>query len=386
MYSTAQRVPALGDLVFMKSFHLHDDGFARELLSLPAPLAFIDFETFSAAPSPIPGTRTSDIIPCQWSCHTLSSHGLDWHGKISHDEFLWEGDWGWSPVYAFVESLYDAVRNARTILIYSQYEIRVLNLAKQLAENDMNALRNGEITDEFVVVDKNGDKVPLMSIAPKVAGWCDDIMARGRIYDMLGDSGSGVKYWLQSADFENSNSIKYVLPVAIDEYSGTSELLRYYNEPEDGYAGLRRIGNIAKGDECQSKYINALHRPQRSSASPKDAGAAPFDRNIERQCLVYCCLDTLSMVIIYLAVLEASERWNDVASNEYGWVRFADDNMIHKAYADGDRHAMVKVCSGEAYDEDTQFHVLTEAEVGNLPIREQYALICPRCRRAENGR
>lgn len=367
----------------MKSLHIHDGGFERELLSLPAPLAFIDFETLSASPSPIPGTRTSDAIPCQWSCHTLTKHGLDWRGNIRHDEFLWEGDWEWSPIYAFVESLYEATRDARTILIFSPYEIRCLNLCKQLAENDMSALRNGEIDPDFVMVDMHGRKRPLMEIAPKIEGWCDSML--NRVYDMCGSGSSGVKYWIQSPDLENSNSIKYVLPVAMDEYSGTAELMRYYDEPEDGYAGLRSRGWIAKGDDCQSRYIRALNRPPRSGVDFKADGAAPFDRDIEHQCLVYCCLDTLSMVIIYLAVLEATARWRDVAESEYAWIRFDDDNWIHKAWFDGDRHAAVKACTEEAIDAE-RAHMLTEAEIADLPIRTQYATICPRCRRFENER
>ena len=169
------------------------------------------------------------------------------------------------------------------------------------------------------------------------------------------------------------------------EFSEAQELLRAYGIPGDGYEGLRRSGGIANGTECMTRYVNALNRPHRQGADMKQDGAAPFDRTVEEQCLRYCCLDTLAMVIVYLAVLESTKRWRDVSSSEYAWVRFSDDKLVHKAYFDGDTHAAVKVCSGAHVDAD-KARLLTDEEIANLPIREQYATICPRCRASENGR
>ena len=85
-----------------------DDKMEQEFLSLEAPLAFIDFEAIMNTDYLIPGTMATDTIPCQWSCHILNQHGLNWEGNLEHYEFLWTGDVGWSPIYAFVQSLYDA--------------------------------------------------------------------------------------------------------------------------------------------------------------------------------------------------------------------------------------------------------------------------------------
>ena len=362
-----------------KSLYIRDTGFRDELMALPAPLAFIDFETFSASPSPIPGTRAADAIPCQWSCHTLMEHGLDWGNNIRHDEFLWMGDWQWSPIYAFVESLYEATRDAKTILIYSSYERRCLKLCQQLARNDLNAIETGVAPAGYRVVDARGNKVPVADLAHKVIEWCDDMMLR--FYDMLGSSTSGVKYWLQSPDFHHSNSIKYVYPAAADDYSRTAELLEMYNIPADGYEGLRAMGCIAKGDECQDRYIEALERPQRPDAELYENGHAPFDQDVAQQCLTYCCLDTLAMVVIYLAVLEGTEKWLEEAGNGTRWVRYRGSDVFHRVGGgDGVPNTLCGTRTVEA--EDDMYELFSDADILNLPIREQMTLICPHCRQA----
>lgn len=363
-----------------KSLYIRDTGFRDELLALPAPLAFIDFESFSVSPSPIPGTRAADTIPCQWSCHTLTEHGLDWENNLRHDEFLWEGDWQWSPIYAFVESLYEATKDAKTILIYSSYERHCLNLCKQLVENDLSALETGAAPAGYRVVDMYGNKVPVTTLARKVIQYCDDIMSR--FYNLLGDDKSGVKYWIHSHDLHHSNSIKYIYPAAADDYSRTADLLRKYNIPADGYEGLRAMGCIAKGDECQDHYIKALKRPKRDGVHTHVPGHAPFNQDVAKQCLTYCCLDTLAMVVIYLAVLEGAEKWFEDANTEVRWVRYRGSNIFHRVADGGDVANML--CSAGSVDPDDNdgYELFTDAEVLNLPIREQMTCICPHCRQA----
>ena len=359
------------------SLHIHDSGFANELLSLPTPLSFVDFETFSAAPSPIPGTRPDDAIPCQWSNHILYSHGLDWRGNLVHEEFLWTGDWGFNPIYAFVESLYRSTQSSRTILIYSTYEITCLNLCKQLAENDMYARNNNKIPENYVVVNADGHKIPLMEIAPKIAGWCDEMI--NKMYDMLSGKpyGSGVRYHLQSADFNNSNSIKLVCPVCMDEYSQTADLFAAFGIPNDGYSGLHAQGCIAKGDECTTRYAAALNRPQRDNCPIDVDGQSPFD----------CCLDTLSMVLIYLAVLEATQLYEDAVARYAGqYAYFPAEDMYHSVYYDGDANEYYAVCDSQRqhpYSGD-QIQLVTQGYLDNINIREFYSHVCPSCRQDWN--
>lgn len=378
--------------------NIKDDGYERELLGLSAPLAFIDFEAFMPQNYIIPGTRTTDTIPCQWSCHILSSHGLNWRGGLSHSEFLWTGDRGWSPIYAFTESLYEATIGARTLLIYTDYEVRCLNMCKQLAQNDMdayhNAIRNennepeqAEYWKNYVVVDARGRKVPLMDIAPKIANWCDSMLSR--FYDMCYGYGrnGGVLYWLQSPELQNSNSIKHVMPVAMKEYSGTAELMRSEGEPENGYEGLRQQGCIAKGDECTSRYLSALNRPPRSGVSPHQDGNAPFDSSVESQCLRYCRLDTLSMVLIYLAVLEGTQRWREVANGKFGDYAKFSDGLYHAVIFDADTKTYYKACDhshNEPHDYSESLDLVSKHTLDRMNIRDFYGSVCPHCRRLNN--
>lgn len=441
--------------------NIMDETLEQEFLSQPTPIAFIDFETFMpGVPGIIPGSMITDLIPCQWSSHTMYTHGLDWDGNLRHGEFLWTGDVGWSPIYAFVHSLYEETADANSIWIYTDHEIRSLNACKQLAENDMNAYRvndmlnglytceydgeiiplaecydalcdwcEGEYDDllvcdsrgneleerewastvrrwydsnpvaaDYVVVDGYGDKVPLMDIAPKIAGWCDSIISR--VYDQcygvkrILEDGSykrgagGIKQWMQSPELHRSNSIKYVMPAAMAEYSDSAALLASEGEPENAYEGLRAMGCIAKGDECQSYYLKALDRPPREGVAFSEPGAAEFDADTERQCLIYCRLDTLSMVIIYLAVLEATDRWREGASMSYaGFAVFDDDGLMHSVEMDADNQLFYKTCDeygNHPYPYSYELELYTEEEFENLPIREQYAMMCPQCRRIRN--
>lgn len=430
-----------------------DTSFRDELLSLPAPLAFIDFEAFMPQqPGVIPGTMTTDTIPCQWSCHTLWEHGLEWEGKLTHDEFLWTGDVGWNPIYAFTRTLYEATESANTILIYTGYEIRCLNMCIQLAENDMDKWKINDLLmgysvydidgnyktlaeaydmlfdwienqDTFLVYDEQGNslpieeigdlveewyykdplpidyvvagdaectKIPLMDIAPLVRGWCESMLSRfydqcyGNIQNGKELHDGGVERWLQSREFSNSNSIKHIMPVAMEEYSKTAELLESEGEPADGYVGLRAMGNIAKGDECTTHYLAALNRPKRENTPANEDGAAPFDANIEAQCLIYCRLDTLSMVVIYLAVLEASNLWEEIAYGSFADYAILPDEKAHFIEVDSDNQVFYKGC--DEYHEEplplsTELTLISDGTLSSLPVRERYAMICPKCRR-----
>lgn len=439
--------------------NIRDEGFANELYALPLPMAFIDFEAFMPQiPGVIPGTMPTDNIPCQWSCHTIFEHGVAAADDIRHGEYLWTGDVGWNPIYSFVQSLYEETADCGTIAIYTQYEIRCLKTCKQLAENDINRWRANELLSDYYTYNDEGDlvplascykyiydwleeqdydfyvqdtagnefliqeiirevdewynqdplpydylvvnadmeKVPLMDIAPYIGEWCDEMMMK--FYDLCYGSISkpsmsenhdgGVEYWIQSPDLHNSNSIKHVLPAAMAEYSQSADLLVSQGLPATGYDGLRAAGGIAKGDECTTLYLAALNRPVRPNARPSDPSFAPFDQSIIDQCLTYCCLDTLSMVIIYLAVMEATDAWCDDAYNSLAeFVQFDDDGLFHFIEVDPTWGVMYKGCDTAheyAYQMDEEVRIMPEADLENMPIRDQYALICPRCRRLRN--
>jgi hypothetical protein len=245
---------------------------------------------------------------------------------------------------------------------------------------------------DYKVVDMYGEKVPLMELAPYIGGWCDSMISR--MYDMcygiLDDMGKnvekgGVREWIQSPALEHSNSIKHVLPAALKEYSSSEDLLISEGLPSNGYEGLRAMGNIARGDECTTIYLRTLNREPIDVKAP---GHAPFDANIEAQCLRYCRLDTLSMVVIYLAVIEATERWaNDAYTTAAQYVWFEDDDLLHSIVVDTENQVFYKECDeyfSEPYDYDYEVEIISEATLQNMDVREQYATICPKCRRLRN--
>ena len=374
----------------MAGLHILDDGFEQELLSLPTPMAFIDFET-APARFLIPGTYLTETVPTQWSCHILYEHGLNWSSDpLEHDEWIWTGDIYWSPIYAFVQSLYEATRDAETILIYSNYENVCLDACIRMAERDI--YEKGDDPD-YLVVDMYGDKIPLMEIAPYIEEWCEDM--RARFFDMCNErnhsESTGLGYWLQSPDFKTSNSIKKVLPICQEEFSRTQELFLAEGIPANGYKGFAAMGHIAKGDECTKRYCAALNRPPREGVAWDAPGCAPIDENIINQCLIYCRLDTLAMAVIYFAVLEATEKWRQEAGESWSEYHYLnEDGKYHALYFDGDRYAFFTYCDDyqdnplpvEDFEDDISLQ--TELEVNRIPIREYYSSICPHCRKITN--
>jgi predicted RecB family nuclease len=94
------------------------------LAALKYPLHFLDFEAMSSALPGIPGVRAHQAVPFQWSCHVVSAPG----SGSTHHEFLHEqeGD----PRTAFLETLWELINGAGTVLYYTAYEVsRLKDLA-----------------------------------------------------------------------------------------------------------------------------------------------------------------------------------------------------------------------------------------------------------------
>jgi len=95
-------------------------GLRSALQPFAPPLHFLDFETFAAAVPVLMGTGPREIIPVQWSCHTMLAEGT-----LTHQEFLAEGLS--DPREAFAASLIKATEREGNICVYSPYEKGVLN-------------------------------------------------------------------------------------------------------------------------------------------------------------------------------------------------------------------------------------------------------------------
>lgn len=95
-------------------------GLRATLEGVQWPLGFLDFETWSPAVPPYPGTRPFQALPTQWSLHTLAADGT-----LSHADHLHDSDS--DPRPGFVDSLLAAVGEHGTVVVYSAYERRILS-------------------------------------------------------------------------------------------------------------------------------------------------------------------------------------------------------------------------------------------------------------------
>jgi hypothetical protein len=91
----------------------------QELVSLPYPRYYLDFETIQFAVPIWPGTRPYEQLPFQWSCHVE-----DAHGQLEHREYL--DTVGDAPMRRFAETLIRAVGTEGPILVYTSFERTIL--------------------------------------------------------------------------------------------------------------------------------------------------------------------------------------------------------------------------------------------------------------------
>jgi predicted RecB family nuclease len=135
------------DCVIGDRVHL-DTALPTELRQLTHPIHFLDFETFNPALPLYRGTRPYQVIPFQWSLHTLNEDG-----NLRHNEFLHDG--AGDPRRAFAESLLSALGDEGPILVYSGFEasrLRELSFLYPELSARLDALLNGRIVDLLQLV------------------------------------------------------------------------------------------------------------------------------------------------------------------------------------------------------------------------------------------
>jgi uncharacterized protein DUF2779 len=171
-------------------------GAGAELVALPYPRYYVDFETTQMAVPAWAGTRPYEQLPFQWSCHVEKADGsLEERGFLDVS--------GRPPMRAFAESLSEVLGTTGPVFTYTAFERTVLTLCAEhfpdLAE------KLGRIVDRIV------DLRPLTERSyyhPKMMG---------------------------------SWSIKAVVPTIA---------------PELDYAGL---GEVQDGTQAQVAYLEAIH-------------------------------------------------------------------------------------------------------------------------------
>lgn len=106
------------DCVVGNHVHIAPD-LPEALGRLEYPIHFVDFETFSSALPLYIGTRPYQVMPFQWSNHTIARNG-----ELRHAEFLHDGlD---DPREPFAKSLLEALGSNGPIVVYTGYEAQCI--------------------------------------------------------------------------------------------------------------------------------------------------------------------------------------------------------------------------------------------------------------------
>lgn len=182
------------------------------LSELRFPAAFIDYETFAPAIPIYPGTRPYQSLCFQWSAHLMATAA----SEPTHREFLAEGST--DPRAEFCETLWDAIKDYRSIVHYSDFEI---NQVKWMAEAEI----------------------------PYAAELYEHLLAN--TFDLY----KIVKDYVCYAEFLGRTSIKVVLPVLVPSLS--------YKELEIGDGGAAsaayfRIATLETSEGERTKLQDAL--------------------------------------------------------------------------------------------------------------------------------
>jgi len=123
----------------------------QKLQQLEYPIHFLDFETFNPALPLYVGTRPYQVVPFQWSVHTLGSDG-----NLRHDEYLHDG-FG-DPREPLAKNLVRTLGTVGSIVSYSAFEEkRIRELADALPglASDLLALLHERIVDLLPLVRAN---------------------------------------------------------------------------------------------------------------------------------------------------------------------------------------------------------------------------------------
>ena len=208
-----------------KNEQVNENAIKEFLADISFPISFLDYETYPLAVPCFEGYHPYTQIPFQFSLHILHQNGT-----LTHREFLHQ--LSTAPDKAFLSSLFEALPNSGSILVWSkQFEIgRNRELAK----------RNPEYEDRLNAVEK-------------------------RVVDLI----DPFKHmdWTHP-DFKGKTSIKYVLPALVPEMSYTDLAI------QDGAAAAQSWKTIIFDDlspvEKKAEINNLLEYCKRDTQAMVD--------------------------------------------------------------------------------------------------------------------
>lgn len=240
-----------------------DPHLADEINSLSWPIAFLDFETCMSGIPWYPGLKPYEILPFEFSCHILHEDG-----RMDHIHWLNMEDR--VPTLPFIRELMAALEPVSSVLVYTDYEQRVLSDSKNLLAR-------------------------LEPDSDEERQWIDELLGSGRIVDQH----NWVHRYFFSPLMSGRTSIKKVLkaiwhsnpPLHQHEY-----FRRYYigqdGKPLDPYESLpaETINGVRYSVKEGCGAMSAYREMIRGIGSQDSAAKAAIAAMLER----YVTLDTAS--------------------------------------------------------------------------------------------
>ncbi|MGI9204013.1 MAG: DUF2779 domain-containing protein [Woeseiaceae bacterium] len=131
------------------------EGGRQTLESLEYPRYFLDFETIAPAVPIWRGTRPYATLPVQWSCHIDDGAQDEGLHSLRHEEFLDLS--GKSPMRDLAEGLIECLDDSGPVLMYTNYEERVIRSLIELFPDLANPLHKiiDRLFDLYPVVKDN---------------------------------------------------------------------------------------------------------------------------------------------------------------------------------------------------------------------------------------
>jgi hypothetical protein len=239
------------------------------------PLHFIDFETYTGALPFHEGMRPYELIAFQWSCHTIPYKGA----APNHSE--WIETEGKFPNFAFAESLMKQIGISGTPFMWATHENTVLRTILNLME--IFGYTNAALNDWLLGI--TSDK---------------SLERKGRLVDM---NDLTKKYYFHPF-MKGRTSIKKVLP-AIWNNNPKLHQVTFFKDYSaidfeggiiDPYDTLKPDATQIDEEDAVAGGTEAMRAFQRIRFD--DSLSLDQKKEIKRQLLEYCKLDTMAMVII----------------------------------------------------------------------------------------